>query len=510
MSVLQIKNLNHRYGDKVLYQNGFLELNPGEKLGVVGPNGVGKSTLIQIISEEILPDDGLIKWQENIAVGYLDQQAQIDKNLTIYQYLKSVYHELFLLKEKLENNLQKLEAEYSEKILNKIIRDQKILEEKNFEKLAAQVKRVAAGLGLMALGIERKIGELSGGQRAKVILAKLLLEKPEVLLMDEPTNFLDKEHIEWLAKYLQNFSGSLILISHDSEFLNEVCTHIAALEAGEIRKYRGNYAAYIQQRDLQKQVQGKLYEKQQKVIAKTQDYIARNRARASTAKQAQSRQKMLNKMVKIEPTKTGKPPVFSFTLARGAHGNSLVTHELLVGYERPLLPPIDLKINDGEKVVITGFNGVGKSTLLKTLVGEIQPLGGRGSMAANVVINYFQQDLEWEEPRLNPLEIMFEAAPYLTEQDLRKKLAAGAINKDHIRQAISSLSGGEQAKVKLIKMMLKKCNFLILDEPTNHLDMGAKAALKQAILDFAGAVILVSHEEAFYQDWADRVIRVGK
>ncbi len=181
-----------------------------------------------------------------------------------------------------------------------------------------------------------------------------------------------------------------------------------------------------------------------------------------------------------------------------------------MGYERPLLPPIDLKINDGEKVVITGFNGVGKSTLLKTLVGEIPPLGGRGSMAANVVINYFQQDLEWEEPRLNPLEIMFGAAPYLTEQDLRKKLAAGAINKDHIRQAISSLSGGEQAKVKLIKMMLKKCNFLILDEPTNHLDVGAKAALKQAILDFAGAVILVSHEEAFYQDWADRVIRVGK
>ncbi len=350
---------------------------------------------------------------------------------------------------------------------------------------------------------------MSGGQRAKVILAKLLLEAPAVLLLDEPTNFLDKEHVVWLANYLRSFTGAILLISHDTHFLNQVVTHIAALESGEIHKYRGNYDAYLTQKNLRQQVQSKLHDKQQKLIAKTRDYIARNGARASTAKQAQSRQKMLNKLVLIEPPSKLKPPKFYFTCATGAHGNSLLVHDLLVGYSQPLLPPLNFEVQDGETVVITGFNGIGKSTLLKTLVGELPALGGKGSFSCNIKLNYFAQDLQWSDPTLTPLELMLAHYPELTPEFLRGKLASCAIKSEHVRQRLVSLSGGEQAKVKLAKMMLQPSNFLILDEPTNHLDVLAKQALAQAIKNFTGAVILVSHEVDFYQTLADRVLAIG-
>ncbi|NCU33506.1 MAG: ABC-F family ATP-binding cassette domain-containing protein, partial [Candidatus Moranbacteria bacterium] len=352
---------------------------------------------------------------------------------------------------------------------------------------------------LTVLGLERKIGSLSGGQRAKVILAKLLLENPDVLLLDEPTNFLDKEHVSWLSLYLRSFPGAILLISHDVSFLNEVVDHVAALEGGEIHKYRGNYSVYLEQKALSQQTQSGLRDKQQKLIAKTKDYIARNGARASTAKQAQSRQKMLNKLEIIEPPENAKPPKFSFALAKGAHGNSLNINGLVVGYEKPLLPALDFSIKDGEKVAITGFNGIGKSTLLKTIIGEITALAGSGRFACNIVLNYFEQDLKWQEPRLTPLEIMMASFPEIMPGDLRGKLAMCTIKSEHVRQPIMSLSGGEQAKVKLARMMLKPSNFLILDEPTNHLDVLAKSALKKAIADFAGAVILVSHEADFYE-----------
>ena len=510
MSVLLIKNLAHRFGDKVLYRESNLELNAGEHLGVVGPNGAGKSTLFQIINDEVDPDGGTIIWQEKAKVGYLDQQAKLDQELSIFDYLKGVYIDLFITAEKLENNLKKLEEDYNEKLLKKVLRDQDILAENNFGKLDSQIRRVAAGLGLTVLGLERKIGSLSGGQRAKVILAKLLLENPDVLLLDEPTNFLDKEHVSWLSLYLKSFPGAILLISHDVGFLNEVVDHVAALEGGEIHKYRGNYSAYLAQKALKQQTQSGLREKQQKLIAKTKDYIERNGARASTAKQAQSRQKMLNKLEIIEPPENAKPPRFSFALAKGAHGNSLNLNSLVVGYDKPLLPALDFSIKDGEKVAITGFNGIGKSTLLKTIIGEIPALAGSGRFACNIVLNYFAQDLKWQEPRLTPLEIMMASFPETMPGDLRGKLALCTIKSEHVRQPIMSLSGGEQAKVKLARMMLKPSNFLILDEPTNHLDVLAKSALKKAIADFAGAVILVSHETEFYEDLVDRVLEIEK
>ncbi|MDR0463238.1 MAG: ATP-binding cassette domain-containing protein [Pseudomonadales bacterium] len=509
MSILEVRNLAHAFGDKVLYENVNFDLFRGEHVGLVGENGAGKTTFFSTIIGEVHADDGKINWHPKTKIGYLDQHAELDKTKTIQEYLQTAFAEIYDISDRLENNLKKLETEYSDKLLKKVLNDQEVLAELGFEKINSRVGKVAAGLGLTALGLDRKLSALSGGQRAKVILAKLLLDEPNILLLDEPTNFLDKEHVIWLGGYLKNYPEAFLLISHDTHFLNEVTSHIAYLSDGTLEKFRGNYDAFIKQKELNEEAQAKLHKKQTKLIEKTKDYIARNSARASTARQAQSRVKMLNKLELVDaPTKKVKPH-FNFLCSGVTMGKAVITEGLQVGYDRPLFSKqINFSFQCGKKVVITGFNGIGKSTFLKTLVGDLPALNGKYNLAFGSDVAYFAQDLEFTDTSINPLQYLSDYFPGEDQGKLRGMLARFGVSAKHVRQPLISLSGGEQAKVKFTQLALSPSNLLIMDEPTNHLDVLAKESLQEALQKYDGSVILVSHEENFYKDWVDEVFKI--
>ena len=510
MSLLEVKNLSHSYGDKVLYHDASFDLYNGEHMGLVGQNGAGKSTLIKTLIGEVIPDDGLIKWFPKASVGHLDQYAQVDAGITVFEYLKQAYADLYRMEERLNGLYEKMAEDSSEKLINQAANLQETLEDRDFYAIESHIYRVAAGLGITAIGMDKVLETLSGGQRAKVILAKLLLEKPEVLLLDEPTNFLDKEHVEWLSKYLIGFEGAFILVSHDFDFLDQVTTCIGDIEFGTITKYHGNYSAFLKQKGQKREEYIRQYESQKKLIERTEEYIAKNRVRASTAAMAKSRQKKLDKIERMAPPTGLTKPVIRFKSTGLTAQRVLEVKDLEVGYYYPLLPKLHFVLEQNQRVVITGFNGIGKSTLLKTLVGEIPPISGSFEFARNVVIGYYEQDLKWDREGQTPLEIITEAFPKLSQKQTRSALSRCGVKAEHVLQPITTLSGGEQSRVKLCKLTLSPCNLLILDEPTNHLDYLAKESLQEALRDFDGTVILVSHEAAFYRDWADKVVEIEK
>ncbi|MCX4302469.1 MAG: ABC-F family ATP-binding cassette domain-containing protein [Clostridia bacterium] len=509
MSLLEVENLSHTFEDKQLYKDSYFELNKGEHLGVVGQNGTGKSTLIKILLNEILPDTGTIKWQHGITIGNLDQYAIVDEEETIFDYLRTAFADLYEIEEKLNKLYEEMAENYTDTIITKVSNYQEMLDKRNFYAIDSTIQKVASGLGIKAMGMETCLKNLSGGQRAKVILAKLLLQNPEVLILDEPTNFLDKEHVEWLSEYLKSFKGAFIIVSHDYDFLENITDCICDIEFCHIRKYKGSYSSFLKQKELHREEYVRQYESQQKEIKKLEDYIAKNRVRASTAKMAQSRIKKLDKIERMDkPTFTAKPQ-FRFNDIETTAQVILEVNNLEVGYRSPLLPKMNFDIRNQEKIVITGFNGIGKSTLLKTLMGELKPISGNFRFSNTIKsIGYYEQDLKWENPNDIPLDIISRTFPKLTQKQVRKNLADCAIKKEHVMQPVATLSGGEQAKVKLCKLILKPCNLLILDEPTNHLDVDTKDELREALRKFKGTVILVSHEGAFYEDLATRVVSI--
>lgn len=510
MSLLEVKDLSHSYGGKVLYHDASFDLYNGEHMGLVGQNGSGKSTLIKTLIGEVIPDDGLIKWFPKATIGHLDQYAQVDAGITVFEYLKQAYADLYRMEERLNGLYEKMAEDTSEKLINQAANLQETLEDRDFYSIESHIYRVAAGLGITAIGMDKVLEKLSGGQRAKVILAKLLLEKPEVLLLDEPTNFLDKEHVEWLSKYLTGFEGAFILVSHDFDFLDQVTTCIGDIEFGTITKYHGNYSAFLKQKGQKREEYIRQYESQKKLIERTEEYIAKNKVRASTAAMAKSRQKKLDKIERMAPPTGLTKPMIRFKSTGITAQRVLEVKDLEVGYYYPLLPKLHFVLEQNQRVVITGFNGIGKSTLLKTLIGEIPPISGRFVFARNVVIGYYEQDLKWEREGQTPLEIITEAFPKLSQKQTRSALSRCGVKAEHVLQPITTLSGGEQSRVKLCKLTLSPCNLLILDEPTNHLDYLAKESLQEALQDFDGTVILVSHEAAFYRDWADKVLEIEK
>ena len=509
MALLEVNNLTHEFGEKQLYKNASFELYKGEHMGIVGQNGAGKSTLLKLLLKEILPDNGEIKWQNNVSIGHLDQYAIIDGEKTVFEYLRTAFEELYSIENKLNKMYEEMAEKYDDNIIKKVSKYQEILEENNFYGIDSTIQKVASGLGIKAIGMNNYLKDLSGGQRAKVILGKLLLQNPEILILDEPTNFLDKEHVEWLSEYLQSFKGAFIIVSHDFEFLDKITTCICDIEFCNIKKYRGNYSSFLKQKGDLREEYIKQYKAQQKEIKKLEDYIAKNKVRASTAQMAKSREKKLNKMEKIEkPSFTTKPHIHFSSIETTAQV-VLEAKDLEVGYYYPLLPKMKFDIRNEEKIVITGFNGIGKSTLLKTLIGDIPALSGSYRFSDAIKsIGYYEQELIWENPEDIPLNIISKEFPNLTQKQVRKHLADCAINKEHVMQPVGTLSGGEQAKVKLCSLTLKPCNILILDEPTNHLDVDTKEELKRAIREFKGTVILVSHEASFYRDIATRVVGI--
>jgi ATPase subunit of ABC transporter with duplicated ATPase domains len=504
MSILEVTNLTHTFGDKKLFNDTGLQLYTGDKMGLTGLNGAGKSTFINILAESILPDGGRVKWNPKAKIGYLDQQARINGALSVMEYLEGAFSNLFETEKKLDALNAKIAVCKDNGKLMELLEVsgeyQNMLETENFYSIKSEIEKVAAGLGITAFGLDTPVKRLSGGQRAKVMLAKLLLEAPDVLLLDEPTNFLDREHIEWLTKFLSGFKGAFILVSHDFVFLNRVVNCICDIENYTISRYNGSYESFVKQKQMKAEEYARSYNHQQKEIAKMEDYIDRNLARASTTAMAQSRRKKLEKMEKIDRPQQAVKPTFVFKFKQVSKKTLIKITNLEVGYGQPLLPKISLQLKTAEKVGISGFNGIGKTTFLKTIAGMLPKISGNVKYDDDVVVGFYEQENVWENPAKTAFAEIKDAFPTLKDKDVRGHLAKCGLRADQVMQSLSTLSGGEQAKVKLCKLTLTPCNMLILDEPTNHLDVNAIEQLKKAVLSFEGLVLYVSHNKAFCDD----------
>jgi len=497
MSLLKVTNLTHSYGDNTLLKDLTFDLFEGEKMGLVGLNGSGKSTLLKILTNELIHETGNIAWRPKISVGYLDQYRELTMGISIREYLQTAFTELYTIEAKYNTLNEQLAISPETKLMEQSATCLEQLLTKGFYDLDNHIDRVAAGLGITTLGMGKEVAKLSGGQRAKVILAKLLLEQPDVLIMDEPTNFLDKTHIEWLTQFLRDFKGAFILVSHHFGFLDAITNCICEIEFCSVIKYKGNLTAYLNSKDIRRQQYIKNYMSQQKWIEKTEGYISRNKARASTANMAKSRQKMLDKVDRLAPPKENVRPNFKFKSSNLGSGYVLEAKDLLIGYEHPLLPQISFNLKWGEKMAITGFNGIGKTTLVKTLLGEIPALHGTFRFHDKALVGYFQQEYSWANDTLTPYSYIVSLFPQMTKKEIYTALAQAGIAAKHILQRLTTLSGGEQAKVRICRLILSQHNVLILDEPTNHLDITAKEVLQSAITQYQGSVIIISHEKSF-------------
>lgn len=506
MSILNVENVTHGFGARQILNNASFRLLKGEHIGLVGANGEGKSTFLNIITGKLMPDEGKIEWCRHITTGYLDQYSTLEKGKTIRGVLQDAFSHLAELEQEMLSLYDKM-ADCSEEEMNQALEDvgeiQNILEYSGYYTIDAKISEYANGLGLGEIGLDRDVTELSGGQRAKVLLAKVLLENPMILILDEPTNFLDENHIAWLKNFLQNYENAFILVSHDIAFLNDVVNVIYHVENAVLTRYTGNYDDYLRMYELKKRQIAQAYEKQQKEIADLQDFIARNKARIATTNMAKSRQKKLDKMEKITLTAERIKPSFSFNTARTPGKAVIECRELVLGYDEPLTKPVSLIIERGKKIAIKGVNGLGKSTLLKTLLKIIPPVSGTVEHDQFLEPGYFEQE---ENTTSNtPLQTIWDEFPAMTNAEVRAALARCGLTTEHITSQMRVLSGGENAKVRLCRIMLKNINLLVLDEPTNHLDTDAKEELKRAVKEFKGTVLLVSHEPEFYVDVADEI-----
>ncbi len=506
MSILSVTELGHGFAGKTLFKDVSFRLMAGERVGLVGANGVGKSTLMNILTGQLQAEHGKLEWMNKVRVGYLDQHAKLQAGLSIREVLRGAFQHLFDLETELNQIAEAMasaDAEELERLLEQMGDIQEKLELGDFYLLDAKIDEVAAGIGLQAVGLGRDVTELSGGQRTKVLLAKLLLEKPTALLLDEPTNYLDVEHIDWLRDYLQQYPYSFILISHDTEFMNSVVNVIYHLEFSKLTRYTANYEQFLGMAEMKRSQYADQYERQQEQISKMEDFIQRNKARASTSGRAKSRMKQLEKIDRLDRPENIIRPTFSFKESRASSRYVAECKQLQIGYNRPLLPTLTMNLERGQKVAIIGCNGVGKSTLLKTIMGTIQPLDGKVELGDFLFPAYFEQEVRAKD--ITPIEDVWEQYPHMTQAEVRAALARCGLQNDHITRKMSSLSGGEQAKVRLCKLMMRESNWLVLDEPTNHLDVIAKEELQKALVNYKGTILLVCHEPEFYEGWISQV-----
>lgn len=509
MSILNVTDLTHMYGDQITFRQMNFRLLPGEHAGLVGVNGAGKSTLFRLLTGQLLPDEGTIEWASQVQVGFLEQHIELQAGMNVRQYLERAFVQLFQMEQELNTIAERLAdaGDQLDVLLRKYGELQAALEHHEFYQISSKVEDIASGLGLTEIGLNKDVSKLSGGQKTKLLLAKLLLEEPQVLLLDEPTNYLDQVHIEWLTGYLKRYRHAYIVVSHDEHFLNEITTVIFHLSHQKMKRYAGNYEFFTKELALGRTQQQAAYDKQHKEIGKLEAFIDKNRIRK--AKQAKSREKMLSRMVRVEKPEEGPAPRFSFSVPGTTAGAAVFdTKQLKVGYDEPLFKPVTLKVRRGDKIAIVGENGAGKSTLVNTLLGQIKPLGGELKVHEQLTVAYYRQ--EDTAPDETPMEKVWSLRPDMTQKDIRKVLAMSGLTAEHIRKKIRTLSGGEQAKVRLTELMLTPCHLLVLDEPTNHLDIRAKEALKKGLADFKGTILLVSHEPAFYEDWISDVWKVGE
>ena len=507
MSILTVEHLSHGFGDRTIFTDVSFRLLKGEHIGLVGANGEGKSTFMNIITGKLMPDEGKIEWARHVRVGYLDQHTVLTKGMSIRDVLASAFDFLYEMETRM-NEVYGLMGEASPEEMDALMEEsgtlQDLLDAHDFYMIDSKVEEVARALGLLDLGLDRDVTELSGGQRTKVLLAKLLLEKPDILLLDEPTNYLDVEHIEWLKRYLNEYENAFILISHDVPFLNSVINLIYHMDNGELNRYPGDYDKFQEVYAMKKAQLEAAYNKQQKEIADLKDFVARNKARVATRNMAMSRQKKLDNMDMIELAAEKPKPEFNFKEARTPGRYIFETKQLVIGYDEPLSSPLDLQMERGEKIVLTGANGIGKTTLLKSILGLIPALSGEVEQGEFLQIGYFEQEMD-QSINTTCIEELWQEFPGFSQYEVRAALAKCGLTTKHIESKVKVLSGGEQAKVRLCKLINRESNVLVLDEPTNHLDVDAKDELKRALQAYKGSILMVCHEPDFYEGLATQV-----
>jgi len=507
MSILTVEHLTHGFGDRAIFQDVSFRLLKGEHIGLIGANGEGKSTFMNIITGTLQPDEGKIEWSKNVQVGYLDQHAVLTKGMTVGSVLRSAFDRLFQMEVRMNEICDKMcdadDAQMTE-YMDELGTIQDLLDAHDFYLIDSKVEEVARALGLLDLGLDRDVTDLSGGQRTKVLLGKLLLEKPDILLLDEPTNYLDAEHIEWLKRYLNEYENAFILISHDIPFLNSVINLIYHMDNQKLERYVGDYDHFREVYEMKKAQIEAAYNRQQKEIADLKDFVNRNKARVATRNMAMSRQKKLDNMEMIELAAEKPKPEFHFKEARTPSRYIFTTKDLVIGYDEPLSSPLNLSMERGQKIALIGANGIGKSTLLKSILGLIPPLSGEVEQGDYLQIGYFEQETR-PDIETSCIEEIWQEFPAYTQYEVRSALAKCGLTTKHIESKVRVLSGGEQAKVRLCKLINNETNILLLDEPTNHLDVDAKDELRRALQAYKGSILMVCHEPEFYEGWATDV-----
>ena len=507
MSILNVEHLTHGFGDRAIFEDVSFRLLKGEHIGLIGANGEGKSTFMSIVTGRLMPDEGKVEWAKNVRAGYLDQHAVLEEGMTIGDVLRSAFSWLFEMETEMNQMFEQMaEAtpEEMERLLEETGTYQELLDQHDFYMIDAKVDEVARALGLLDLGLDRDVTDLSGGQRTKVLLAKLLLEKPDILLLDEPTNYLDEEHIAWLKRYLLDYENAFILISHDIPFLNEVVNIIYHMENQELNRYVGDYEHFQEVYAMKKAQLEAAYRRQQQEFSELKDFVARNKARVSTRNMAMSRQKKLDKMDVIELAAERPKPEFHFQYGQTPGKMLFETQDLVIGYDEPLSKPLNFSMERGQKIALVGTNGIGKTTLLKSILGLIPSISGECELGEKLQLGYFEQEVS-PDNRNSCIEEIWEEFPSFSQYEVRSALAKCGLTTKHIESQVRVLSGGEQAKVRLCKLLNRDTNFLLLDEPTNHLDVDAKDALKTALQEYRGSILLICHEPEFYQDVVDEI-----
>lgn len=520
MIILQASNLARYFGSDTLFESVNLTIQNNSRIGLVGRNGAGKSTLLKMLTGLEKPDQGTLSRQKEVSIAYMDQHAAISaSSLTIYEEMLSVFaKELELLKqaeqltEQIAQVSQSSDQEKYEQILKQYDRVQELIHTSNAYSIDSEIRTVLHGFHFPETDYDKPLAQLSGGQRTRLALCKVLLEKKDILILDEPTNHLDIETLSWLEGYLPSYPGALLIVSHDRYFLDAVTKETYEMTNHTIQYYKGNYSFYLKEKATRLMTQTKAYEKQQKKIAKLEDYVARNLVRASTTKMAQSRRKQLERMAKIQkPQVDDKNPRIHFSCDKESGNVVLTADQLGIGYDDSTLSyPINFQIRKQDAIAIVGPNGIGKSTLLKTLISQLEPLRGQFTYGKNVTIGYYDQALARLHKGKDVLHELWDDHPTMNEGAIRSVLGSFLFTGTDVEKSIDMLSGGEKARLALAKLSFEKDNFLILDEPTNHLDIDSKEVLENALIEYDGTLLFVSHDRYFINRIATQVIEIGE
>lgn len=510
MIIAQAQDLEQRFGGNTIFSNISFSVPDNARIGLVGPNGAGKTTLLKIMTGQQEPTSGQFTINKGLKVGYIAQENALDENKTIWDEMLTVFDNL-IEKNKRITKMQEQIAENPE--------DEDLL--KRYDQLAydfeqeggftyqAEIKSILNGFNFKENTWQKVIGTLSGGEKTRLAFVKLLLQKPPVLLLDEPTNYLDLDTLDWLEAFLKNYQGAIITVSHDQYFLDHLANQIFELNFGKLTTFKGNYSQYIKERELMNNQQEAAYEKQQEKIKKEEEFIQKNLVRASTTKRAQSRRKALDKMERIKPPKHKQKVRINFTSDRPSGKEVLIAKDLTIGYpDKTMVSDIDFQVNKNDRVAIIGPNGIGKSTLLKTIMKKLEPKDGSIKYGASLDIGYYDQELQSLDPSKTVLDTIWDRHKTMPEKDVRSILASFLFTAEDIDKTVGQLSGGQKARLTLTVLSLEKDNFLLMDEPTNHLDIEAKEVLEQALDNYDGTLLFVSHDRYFINELANKIISV--